>query len=94
MGTMLFSAGLQFGDPPEVWNVSQAELVRRIHGAYHDAGSQILMTNTFGCNRLRLGLHGLERRVGELNQTAAVLLRDEVDSRGGHALVAGGVDLI
>ncbi len=91
MGTMLFSAGLQFGDPPEVWNVTQPDLVRRIHGAYLDAGSQIVMTNTFGCNRLRLGLHGLERRVSELNQTAAVLLRGEVDSRGGQALVAGDI---
>ncbi|HET9457414.1 MAG TPA: hypothetical protein VFO78_08740, partial [Candidatus Limnocylindrales bacterium] len=31
MGTMLFAAGLQFGDPPEVWNLSQPEVVRRIH---------------------------------------------------------------
>ena len=38
MGTMLFSAGLQFGDPPEVWNVSQPEVVRRIHRGYLEAG--------------------------------------------------------
>lgn len=69
MGTMLFSAGLQFGDPPEVWNLSHPDLVRRIHRGYLEAGSQILMTNTFGGNRLRLGLHNLESRVVELNQT-------------------------
>ena len=91
MGTMLFSAGLQFGDPPEVWNLTQPEVIRRIHRAYLDAGSQILMTNTFGGNRLRLSLHGLESRVGELNQTAAILLRTEVDAAGGHALVAGDI---
>jgi 5-methyltetrahydrofolate--homocysteine methyltransferase len=91
MGTMLFAAGLQFGDPPEVWNLTQPEVIRRIHRAYLEAGSQILMTNTFGGNRLRLSLHGLQDRVGELNQTAAILLRAEVDAAGGHALVAGDI---
>ena len=91
MGTMLFAAGLQFGDPPEVWNVSQPEVVRRIHRGYLDAGSRIVMTNTFGGNRLRLSLHGLENRVAELNQTAAIILRAEVEAAGGHALVAGDI---
>ncbi len=91
MGTMLFASGLQFGDPPEVWNVSHPDVVRRIQRAYLEAGSLIVMTNTFGGNRLRLGLHGLESRVGELNQTAAVLLRAEVEAAGGHALVAGDI---
>lgn len=91
MGTMLFAAGLQFGDPPEVWNLSHPDVVRRIHRAYLEAGSRILMTNTFGGNRLRLGLHNLESRVTELNQTAAVLLRGEADAAGGTALVAGDI---
>ena len=91
MGTSLFAEGLQFGDPPEVWNLSHPDVVRRIHRSYLDAGSQILMTNTFGGNRLRLGLHRLEGRVAELNRTAAILLRSEVDSAGGTALVAGDI---
>ena len=91
MGTMLFSAGLQFGDPPEAWNISEPELVRRIHRGYLEAGSNIVMTNTFGCNRLRLALHGLDKRVAELNRTAAILLRAEVDANGGEALVAGDI---
>ncbi len=91
MGTMLFSAGLQFGDPPEVWNLTHPEVIRGIHRGYLDAGSQILMTNTFGGNRLRLGLHGLSERVDELNRTAAILLRAEVNAAGGHALVAGDI---
>ena len=91
MGTMLFASGLQFGDPPEVWNVSQPEVVRRIHRGYLEAGSRIVMTNTFGGNRLRLRLHGLHERVGELNRTAAILLRTEVDAAGGRALVAGDI---
>ena len=91
MGTMLFASGLQFGDPPEAWNVSHPDVVRRIHRGYLDAGSRIVMTNTFGGNRLRLRLHGLDTRVSELNRTAAILLRHEVDAAGGHALVAGDI---
>src|SRR5437867_4194329 len=91
MGTMLFAAGLQFGDPPEVWNLTHPDIVRRIHRSYLDAGSRILMTNTFGANRLRLGLHNLENRVADLNQTAALLLRGEVDAAGSDALVAGDI---
>ena len=91
MGTMLFASGLQFGDPPEAWNVSNPEVVRRIHRGYLDAGSRIVMTNTFGGNRLRLRLHGLDKRVTELNRTAAILLRAEVDAAGGRALVAGDI---
>ena len=91
MGTMLFAAGLQFGDPPEAWNVSSPEVVRRIHRGYLEAGSRIVMTNTFGGNRLRLRLHNLHDRVAELNRTAAILLRAEVDAAGGTALVAGDI---
>ena len=91
MGTMLFLSGLQFGDPPEVWNLTQPDVVRRIHRGYLEAGSRILLTNTFGGNRLRLGLHRLEARVAELNQTAAILLRSEVEAAGGRALVAGDI---
>src|SRR5262245_28558239 len=91
MGTMLFAAGLQFGDPPEAWNVMHPDVVRRIHRGYLEAGSRILLTNTFGGNRLRLRLHGLDPRVAELNRTAAILLRAEVDAAGGNALVAGDI---
>jgi 5-methyltetrahydrofolate--homocysteine methyltransferase len=91
MGTMLFAAGLQFGDPPEAWNVSRPEVIRRVHRGYLEAGSRIVMTNTFGGNRLRLQLHGLQDRVADLNRTAAILLRAEVDAAGGTALVAGDI---
>ncbi len=91
MGTMLFAAGLQFGDPPEMWNLTQPDVVRRVHRGYLDAGSRIMLTNTFGGNRLRLSLHGNERRVAEFNQMAAVILRAEVDAAGSDALVAGDI---
>ncbi len=91
MGTMLFQNGLQFGDPPEVWNLTQPEIIRRVQRGYLDAGSQIIMTNTFGGNRLRLALHGLSERVDELNRTAAILARAEVRASGDTALVAGDI---
>jgi 5-methyltetrahydrofolate--homocysteine methyltransferase len=91
MGTMLFSAGLQFGDPPEVWNLAHPDVIRRIQRGYLQAGSRILLTNTFGGNRARLRLSGHGDRVDELNRTAAILLRAEVDAAGGDALVAGDI---
>ena len=91
MGTMLFAAGLQSGDPPEAWNVKRADAVRAIHRAYLEAGSRILLTNTFGGNRLRLAMHGLADRVTELDRAGAEILRAEVDAAGGRALVAGDI---
>jgi 5-methyltetrahydrofolate--homocysteine methyltransferase len=91
MGTMLFAAGLQFGDPPEVWNLTSPDVVRRIHRGYLDAGARVLLTNTFGGNRKRLALTGHEGRVEEFNRTAAILLRAEVEAAGRRALVAGDI---
>ena len=91
MGTMLFSAGLQFGDPPEVWNLAHPDVIRRIQRGYIEAGSRIVLTNTFGGNRARLRLSGHGDRVADLNRTAAILLRAEVDAAGGDALVAGDI---
>ena len=91
MGTMLFAAGLSSGDPPETWNLAHPDVVRGVHRGYLDAGSRILLTNTFGANRLRLALHRLEDRVEQLNRTAAILLRAEVTAAGVEALVAGDI---
>ncbi len=89
MGTMLMANGLEFGDPPEMWNVEHPELIRRVQRAYADAGAQVLLTNTFGGNRLRLELHGREDRVDQLNRTAAVLARVEANAADHDVLVAG-----
>jgi len=91
MGTMLFEAGLQFGDLPEVWNIAHPDLVRAVQRGYLQAGAQMLLTNTFGGNRFRLAMHNLDRRVAELNRTGAVTLRAEVEAAGNRALVAGDI---
>ncbi len=54
MGTMLQAAGLPLGALPEVWNLTQPEVVARIQQQYVDAGSRVLYTNTFGANRHKL----------------------------------------
>ena len=92
MGTMLFASGLEHGDPPEKWNLEHPERVAAVHRAYLEAGAQLVLTNTFGGNRLRLSLHGgLETQVEELNQAAARILRAEVDTHSGNALVVGDI---
>ena len=92
MGTMLFASGLEHGDPPEKWNLEHPERVAAVHRAYLEAGAQLVLTNTFGGNRLRLSLHGgLETQVEDLNQAAAKILRTEVDTHSGNALVVGDI---
>ncbi len=91
MGTMLMANGLEFGDPPEIWNLEHPEIIRRVQRAYADAGAQILLTNTFGGNRLRLELHGREDRVDQLNRTAAVLSRVEANAADHPVIVAGDI---
>lgn len=91
MGTMLFDAGLDSGESPLSWNSSHPERVRAIHRAYLEAGSEILLSNTFGGNRFRLARHNLQARGAELNRAGAALLRAEVDAAGRRALVAGDI---
>jgi 5-methyltetrahydrofolate--homocysteine methyltransferase len=91
MGTMLFEAGLDSGDSPQSWNLTRPESIRAVHRAYLDAGSQILLSNTFGGNRFRLARHGLQDRLRELNRAGATLLRAETGAAGREALAAGDI---
>jgi 5-methyltetrahydrofolate--homocysteine methyltransferase len=87
-GTMLFQAGLPAGTPPEAWNVERPEQVVALHRAYIEAGSQIILTNTFGGSRLKLDKSGWGERVAELNRAAAELARQ---AAAGEAYVAGDI---
>ena len=91
MGTMLMGLGLQSGGSPELWNVEHPDQVGQVHRGYLQAGSRIILTNTFGCNRLRLGLHHLQDRVVEFSRAGAQLVRKEVEAAGGRAVVAGDI---
>jgi 5-methyltetrahydrofolate--homocysteine methyltransferase len=76
MGTELQKRGLPAGACPEEFNVSYADVVRSIHLAYFEAGSDIVETNSFGANRSRLAMHGYEHRVRELGLAAAQRARE------------------
>jgi methionine synthase I (cobalamin-dependent) len=91
MGTMLMDAGLESGDPPEEWNQIHPERVRNIHKAYVEAGSQIILTNSFGGTSFRLEMHQLQDRVIELNRAAARNARAEADAVDRVVLVAGSI---
>ncbi len=91
MGTMLFQAGLEQGEPPDRWNLDHPERVAAVHRGYLQAGAQLLLTNTFGSNRYRLKLHGLQDRVAEINRLAVQILRAEIEAAGGGALAAGDI---
>lgn len=90
-GTNLFSMGLQTGDAPEFWNADYPDKVRAHYKSFIDAGSDLVLTNTFGGNRYRLQLHNGQQRVTELNEKAAILLREEADKADRPVLVAGDI---
>jgi len=91
MGTVLFAAGLEQGDPPELWNLKFPNRVADVHQAYIDSGSQIILTNTFGGNRLRLALHNAESQVSSANKAAAEILRSIADRSDQEVIVAGDI---
>lgn len=91
MGTMLFAAGLANGASPELWNVEHPERVAAVHQAYVDAGSDVILTNSFGGTAYRLKLHDLQARVIELNSAAARTARTVADKANRPVLVAGSM---
>ena len=94
-GTNYFALGLETGHPPEMWNVEKPDAVKGLHCRFLEAGSDLILTNSFGGTRYRLALHGAQDRAAELNATAARLAREAVDEAAGgtgrKALVAGSM---
>ena len=90
-GTNYFTAGLGSGDPPEFWNTERPEEVLRLHRAFVEAGADIILTNTFGCNPHRLKLHQAQARTHELASAAAALARRVADESRRPVVVAGSV---
>lgn len=76
MGTELISHGFPQGACPETWNVEKPEIVQKIHKSYLEAGSDVVLTNSFGGSRIKLESHGLGEKCFELNQAAASLARN------------------
>ena len=90
-GTNLFQAGLQSGDSPELWNALFPNKITALYQSAVDSGSDIFLTNTFGCNASRLKLHNAENRVFELNKLSASLACEVAAKANRPVVVAGSV---
>lgn len=88
MGTMLGAADAKTWDVPEELNLEDPDRVRAVHRAYAEAGAEVIATNTFGGNRIRLDRAGFADRVEEFNLAAVRLAREAV---GTDVLVAGDI---
>jgi len=90
-GTNLFEMGLEAGEAPELWNRDAPEKIRALHQGFIEAGSDIILTNSFGGSAYRLKLHGAEGDVHELNRLAAEIARECADAVEREVIVAGSV---
>src|SRR5436309_2215788 len=88
MGTMLYSKGFFLNVCYDELNVKQPALVQEVHEAYVQAGAEILETNTFGANPVKLSSHGLDDETEAINRAAVVLARNAAQ---GRALVVGAI---
>ena len=70
MGTLLQARGLRPGEAPERWNLSHAETITALHRAYFEAGSNVVLSNTFGANPLRFAADELAVRQNSRNRWA------------------------
>jgi len=76
MGTELIKHGFPKGVCPESWNVDRPDVVKLIHKSYYDAGSDAVLTNSFGGSEIKLAGVGLGKRCYELNRAAASIANE------------------
>ncbi|MCS7186926.1 MAG: bifunctional homocysteine S-methyltransferase/methylenetetrahydrofolate reductase [Armatimonadetes bacterium] len=91
MGTELWRRGFPQGLPPEQANLTAPDLVKSVHRDYLSVGAQVLTTNTFAANPLRLRQFGLEKQVRELVTTAVRLAKEVISESNADAFIAGSV---
>ena len=95
MGSMLYGRGVFINRCYDELNVSQPDLVRAVHTEYLQAGAQVIESNTFGANRVRLARYGLEERMRELNVAGIRLARECVrqmrEKQASDSFVAGAM---
>jgi 5-methyltetrahydrofolate--homocysteine methyltransferase len=90
-GTNLFAMGLVSGEAPELWITQHPDRVTSLHQSFVEAGADIILTNTFGCNRRRLALHAVAPQTHALNRRAAELARGVAREADRPVVVAGSV---
>lgn len=90
-GTNLFNMGLSNGGSGELWCVEHRDRVTALHQGFVDAGSDVILTNSFSSNRYRFRLHGMESRVAELARASAEVAREVADRADRTVVVAGSM---
>jgi 5-methyltetrahydrofolate--homocysteine methyltransferase len=80
-GTELQARGLGLGEFPDTWNLTHADRVGEVAAAYVAAGSQVILTNTFGANRVRLAETGRASQAAEINQRGVEISRKAAASK-------------
>ncbi len=86
MGTQLMLAGLEQGNCGEEWNLTHPERVLAIQRRYAEAGSDCILTNTFGGSRLMLNRHGKGDLAGDVNRAGVEIAREAFDGRPGFVI--------
>lgn len=89
MGAFLQARGLPDGYAPDLWNTEQPSAITEVHREYVNAGADILLTNTFGASRIRLGEYDAASRVREINFAAVENARRAAGDK--RVLVAGDI---
>jgi methionine synthase I (cobalamin-dependent)/5,10-methylenetetrahydrofolate reductase len=88
MGTMLYAKGVFINKSFDALNITQPDLVAEVHQEYVRAGADIIETNTFGANRIKLGSFGLAEKLHAINEQGARIARHAADDK---AYVAGAI---
>jgi methionine synthase I (cobalamin-dependent)/5,10-methylenetetrahydrofolate reductase len=91
MGTVLYSKGVFINQCYDELNLRAPDLIKDIHRSYVKAGAEVIETNTFGANRVKLTQYGLETQVREMNRAAATIAKDAAGEAARSVLVAGAV---
>src|SRR5688500_20410452 len=91
MGTQLMIAGLEQGACGEAWNLTSPDKVLGIQRRYAEAGSDCILTNTFGGSRIMLNRHGAADTVAEINKAAVHIVREAFAAARRDGYVVGDI---
>src|SRR6266853_1591987 len=94
MGTQLYAQGVPYERCFDELNLLQADLVQAVHRAYIAAGAEVIETNTFAANRVRLAAYGLAGRVRDINFRGVKIAREAREISGESVFLAGSVSSI